>query len=104
MKKVIISGPGIKPVKHRFYWSPLANSGLLKLSPMSVKQARQGDVFILSHDKANKMACTPCEDSEQPVYLPSLISLHCAHQVNPLAPITLSADDIQYFFIVFQRK
>ena len=26
-----------------------------------------------SHDKTNKMTCAPCEDSDQPGHLPSLI-------------------------------
>ena len=29
------------------------------------------------HDKTNKMACAPSEDSDQPGHLPSLISLRC---------------------------
>ena len=29
------------------------------------------------HDKTYKMACVPSEDSDQPVHLPSLISLLC---------------------------
>ena len=31
-----------------------------------------------SHDKTNKMACAPSEDSDQPGHRPSLISLRCA--------------------------
>ena len=31
------------------------------------------------HDKTNKMACAPSEDSDQPGHLPRLISLHCRH-------------------------
>ena len=30
------------------------------------------------HDKTNKMACAPSEDSDQPGHPPSLISLRCA--------------------------
>ena len=30
-----------------------------------------------SHDKTNKMACAPSEDSDQPGHRPSLISLRC---------------------------
>ena len=30
-----------------------------------------------AHDKTNKMACAPCENSDQPGHQPSLISLHC---------------------------
>ena len=33
--------------------------------------------FESPHDKINKMACAPSEDSDQPGHLPSLISLHC---------------------------
>ena len=29
------------------------------------------------HDKTNKMACAPSDDSDQPGHPPSLISLHC---------------------------
>ena len=32
------------------------------------------------HDKTNKMACAPSEDSDQPGHLPSLISLCCPHE------------------------
>ena len=32
------------------------------------------------HDKTNKMACAPSEDSDQPGHLPSLISLRCPHE------------------------
>ena len=32
------------------------------------------------HDKTNKMACVPSEDSEQPGHSPSLISLCFAHE------------------------
>ena len=32
----------------------------------------------LHHDKTNKMACAPSEDSDQPGHLPLLISLSCA--------------------------
>ena len=32
------------------------------------------------HDKTNKMACAPSEDSDQSGHLPSLISLHCPHE------------------------
>ena len=34
--------------------------------------------FEPAHDKTNKMACAPSEDSDQPGHPPSLISLHCA--------------------------
>ena len=33
-----------------------------------------------SHDKTNKMTCAPSEDSDQPGYPPSLISLCCPHE------------------------
>ena len=32
------------------------------------------------HDKTNKMACAPSEDSDQPGHLPSLISLRFPHE------------------------
>ena len=32
------------------------------------------------HDKTNKMACVPSEDSDQPGHPPSLISLCCPHE------------------------
>ena len=31
-------------------------------------------------DKANKMACAPSEDSDQPGHPPSLISLRCPYE------------------------
>ena len=34
--------------------------------------------YELVHDKTNKMACAPSEDSDQPGHLSSLISLRCA--------------------------
>ena len=45
------------------------------------------------HDKANKMACAPSEDSDQPGHLPSLISLRCPHEESwgPLLPIERTA-------------
>ena len=41
------------------------------------------------HDKTNKMACAPSEDSDQPGRLPSLISLRCPHEetLGPQLPI-----------------
>ena len=36
--------------------------------------------FEPPHDKTNKMACAPSEDSDQPGYPPSLISLRCPHE------------------------
>ena len=32
------------------------------------------------HDKTNKVACEPSEDTDQPGHLPSLISLRCPHE------------------------
>ena len=32
------------------------------------------------HDKTNKMACAPSEDSDQPGHPPRLISLRCPHE------------------------
>ena len=32
------------------------------------------------HDKTNKMACVPIEDSDQPGHPPSLVSLRCPHE------------------------
>ena len=32
------------------------------------------------HDKTNKMACAPSEESDQPGNPPSLISLCCPHE------------------------
>ena len=41
------------------------------------------------HDKTNKMACAPSEDSDQPRHPPSLISLRCPHEkgLGPELPI-----------------
>ena len=33
-----------------------------------------------AHDKTNRMACAPSEDSYQPEHLPSMISLRCPHE------------------------
>ena len=35
-------------------------------------------IYEPAHDKTNKMACAPSEDSDQPGHPPSLISLRCA--------------------------
>ena len=32
------------------------------------------------HDKTNKMACVPSDDSDQSGHMPSLISLCCPHE------------------------
>ena len=37
-------------------------------------------VFEPQHDKTNKVACAPSEDSDQPGHPPSLISLCCPHE------------------------
>ena len=39
------------------------------------------------HDKTNKMAIAPSEDTDQPMHPPSLISLHCPHK-ETLGPHT----------------
>ena len=36
--------------------------------------------FEQHHDKTNEVACAPSEDSDQPVYPPSLNSLRCPHK------------------------
>ena len=41
------------------------------------------------HDKTNKVACAPSEDSDQPGHPPSLISLHCQHKES-LVPYLLT--------------
>ena len=47
---------------------------LLKVCKMGLKIEEGTDCIIdLPHDKANKMACAPSEDSDQPGHLPSLI-------------------------------
>ena len=58
--------------------------------------------FEPPHDKTNKMACAPSEDSDQPGHhaqsdqpghLPSLISLRCPHEesLGPKLPIECTA-------------
>ena len=37
-------------------------------------------IYEPAHDKTNKMTCAPSEDSDQPAYPPSLISLRCPHE------------------------
>ena len=48
-------------------------------------------IFEPLHDKTNKMACAPSEDSDQPGHPPSRISLHCAYWVGK-DPSFLQAD------------
>ena len=45
------------------------------------------------HDKTNKMACAPNEDSDQPGHQPSLISLRCPHEesLDPELPVERTA-------------
>ena len=42
-------------------------------------------IYEPPHDKTNKMACAPSEDSDQPGHPPSLISVRCLH-VESLGP------------------
>ena len=37
-------------------------------------------IFEPPHDKTNKMACAPSEDTDQPGHPPSLIILRCLHK------------------------
>ena len=37
-------------------------------------------IYEPPHDKTNKMACAPSEDSDPPGPPPSLISLHCPRE------------------------
>ena len=37
-------------------------------------------IFEPEHDKTNKVACAPSEDSDQPGHLLSLVSLLCPHE------------------------
>ena len=39
--------------------------------------------FVPPHDKTNKMACAPSEDSDQPGHLPSLIWVFGVHMKKP---------------------
>ena len=45
--------------------------------------------YGLPHDKMYKMACAPSEDSDQPGYQPSLISLRCPHEGQTLSATTV---------------
>ena len=38
--------------------------------------------FELPHDKTNKIACAPIEDSDQPGHLPSLIRVFAVHSMG----------------------
>ena len=51
----------------------------LKLRPMILhpQKDRIAKVSGPPHDKTNKMACAPSEDSDQPWHSPSFISLRC---------------------------
>ena len=46
-------------------------------------------IYEPPHDKTNKMACAPNEDSDQLGHPPSLISLRCPHEESlvPQLPI-----------------
>ena len=46
---------------------------------------------IYEHDKTNKMNCAPSEDSDQPGWPPSLISIFTVHFLSSLGP-KLSSD------------
>ena len=61
-------------------YGPKGLSVVIKiLSPMDCLPL-PGAIYIidLPHDKTNKMACAPSEDSDQPGHPHSLISLRCA--------------------------
>ena len=45
-----------------------------------IKQCHISRKNELPHDKTNKMACAPSEDSDQSGHPPSLISLCCLHE------------------------
>ena len=38
------------------------------------------NIYEAAHDKTNKMAGAPSEESDQSGHLPSLISLRCPHE------------------------
>ena len=42
----------------------------------------QTGTVVLLHDKTNKMACVPSEDSDQLGHLPSLIRVFAVHSVG----------------------
>ena len=50
-------------------------------------------VYEPPHDKTNKMACAPSEDTDQPGHPPSLNSLRCPHDesLDPWLPIERTA-------------
>ena len=48
-----------------------------------VKKSLFKTVYEPRHDKTNKMACAPSEDSDQPGHLPSLIRVFAVHMKKP---------------------
>ena len=66
-------------------WAPVCGSDGITYSKSQYKP---------SHDKTNKMACAPSEDSDQPGHPPSLIKgLRCPHEeiLGPKLPIERTA-------------
>ena len=49
-----------------------------------IKERKKEGILIYEppHDRTNKMACGPSEDSDQPGHPPSLISFRCPHEEN----------------------
>ena len=46
-------------------------------------EKRHHNIFEPPHDKTNKMACAPSEDSDQPGHPPSLIRIFAVRMMEP---------------------
>ena len=72
----------------------IAHVILILLSLKSQENEKSsGKIFEPPHDKTNKVAFAPSEESDQPGHPPSLISLRCPHEesLGPLLPIESTA-------------
>ena len=61
----------------RFHWTMVSGKNGYRIYSLNQVTFRW-DTYEPYHDKTNKMACAPSEDSDQPGHPPSLISLRCA--------------------------
>ena len=63
-------------------YSPLADGRSACYSFYNLKFKRKETIFEPPHDKTNKMACAPSEDSDQPGHPPSLIRVFAVRSVG----------------------
>ena len=53
---------------------------------IKARRPKQKKKYEPHHDKTNKVACAPSEDSDQPGHLPSLIRVFAVCSVGSLGP------------------